>query len=72
MMPELIAHSRTERMSDRDGADFMTAYYKALAAWRCGRDLDDVWQAARLNPNTTDATLAGLVEGMAAARGGAR
>jgi hypothetical protein len=70
MTPELIAHSRTESMSDRDGADFMTAYYAALSAHRCGRDLDDVRQAARLNPDTSDATLAGLVEGMAAARGG--
>lgn len=72
MSPDLIALSRTSDMPPRSRDNFLDAYYKALAAARCGRDLDDVWQAARLNPDTSDATLAGLVEGMAAARGGAR
>ncbi|WP_431781775.1 hypothetical protein [Streptomyces chumphonensis] len=72
MSHAVIAQSRTAGMTDRDGSDFMTAYYKALAAHRCGRDLDEVWVEAWRDRETPAVVLAGLVEGFAAARKGAR
>lgn len=68
-MPDLLSHEiaavRTEAMSGRDRSDFLTAYYQAAS----GGDLDGMWLRAALDPTTTSATLAGLVEGMAASRG---
>ncbi|MBW1603445.1 hypothetical protein JJV70_15295 [Streptomyces sp. JJ66] len=72
MNPCAIAVSRTARMPDRDGSDFMAAYYRALAVCRTGRDLEEMWTAAWCDRATSAATLAGLLEGIAAARGGAR
>lgn len=65
VLPHEIAATRTAGMSDRDRSDFLTAYYEAAR----GRDLDGMWLRAALDPTTTSATLAGLVEGMAASRG---
>lgn len=68
-MADLLSHeiaaTRTAGMSDQSRSDFLTAYYKAAR----GGDLDGMWLRAALDPTTTSATLAGLVEGMAASRG---
>lgn len=68
-MPDLLSHEiaaiRTADLSSRDRSDFLTAYYEAAS----GEDLDGMWLRAALDPTTTSATLAGLVEGMAASRG---
>jgi hypothetical protein len=66
---ERTALARAEAMGSTAAAEFMKAFRDVVSAHRAGRDLDDVWQAAHLNRHTTPATLAGLVEGMAATRG---
>lgn len=60
-----IATVRADHLPDRDRSDFLTAYHQAVRA----TDLDGLWLRAALDRTTTAATLAGLVEGMAASRG---
>lgn len=64
-----IAATRTHRMSDRRRSDFLTAYYKARSTAAQGGDLDELWFDAITSASTTPATLAGLIEGIAAGRG---
>lgn len=63
-----IAVSRTDGMTPPAAAAFMAAYRSVQRAQRARRSLDDLWQGALLSPATTPAFIAGLVEGLCAAR----
>lgn len=65
-----IAESRTARMTCADSLAFMVGFHQALRVARLGGDLDGLWARAYTNPHTPSAALAGLVEGLAAGRGG--
>jgi hypothetical protein len=67
--PEDIALSRTAGMSDYDASLFMTAYHGTLKSARRGRDLEAAWDKA-VRARVSTAALAGMVEALAALRGG--
>lgn len=64
-----IAESRTAHMTCADALAFMVGFHQARKVARLNGDLDGLWARAHANPHTPAATLAGLVEGMAASRG---